>query len=315
MKKKLLLLTCLLLAVTMLSACASRTKKTTVAATPAPAATAAAVTSTPAPTPIPTPEPTPIVVPISTPVPTPTPISVFPTAPVATFTPIITQASLPRVTKDPTDETVYVNGECQFIARYENADLAEWHFVSPDGSLDVSYTVVQDCFPALRIIGGSSKDLTLQNIPASLNGCRVYCCFTNSAGSVNTGSALITVISGQGYTYPTAQRTGFEGRWTDEISGRCQIVFTYRSEGSMNVDINWSGSAWVHGRWQMTANAYNGNIMGYADGHSWIETYHSESTYSVSDEQYGGTGSFYLMDGKLHWVNNQTGDDTVFVPA
>ena len=55
--------------------------------------------------------------------------------------------------------------------------------------------------------------------------------------------------------------------------------------------------------------------MGYADGHSWIETYHSESTYSVSDEQYGGTGSFYLMDGKLHWVNNQTGDDTVFVPA
>ena len=191
------------------------------------------------------------------------------------------------MTKDPTDETVYVNGECQFIARYENADLAEWHFVSPDGSLDVSYAVVQSYLPELRIIGGSSKDLTLQNIPEALNGCRVYCCFTNSAGSVNTKPALITVISGQGYTYPAAQRTGFEGRWTDEISGRCQIIFTYRSEGSMNVDINWSGSAWVHGRWQMTANAYNGNIMGYADGHSWIETYYSESTYSVSDEQYG----------------------------
>lgn len=314
MKKKLLLLTCLLLAVTMLSACGTRTRKTTVVATPAPAATAS-VTPTPAPTPIPTPEPTPIVVPISTPVPTPTPVSVFPTAPVSTFTPIITQASLPRVTKDPTDETVYVNGECQFIARYENADLAEWHFVSPDGSLDVSYAVVQSYLPELRIIGGSSKDLTLQNIPEALNGCRVYCCFTNSAGSVNTKPALITVILGQGYTYPTTQRTGFEGRWTDEISGRCQIVFTYRSEGSMNVDIIWSGSAWVHGRWQMTANAYNGSVMAYADGHSWIETYYSESTYSVSDEQYGGTGSFYLLDGKLHWVNNQTGDDTVFVPA
>ena len=309
MKKKLLLLTCLLLAVTMLSACGSRTRKTTVVATPAPAATAS-VTPTPAPTPIPTPEPTPIVVPISTPVPTPTLVSVVTPTPVSTFTPIITQASLPRVTKDPTDETVYVNGECQFIARYENADLAEWHFVSPDGSLDVSYAVVQSYLPELRIIGGSSKALTLQNIPEALNGCRVYCCFTNSAGSVNTKPALITVISGQGYTYPAAQRTGFEGRWTDEISGRCQIIFTYRSEGSMNVDINWSGSAWV-----MTANAYNGNIMGYADGHSWIETYYSESTYSVSDEQYGGTGSFYLMDGKLHWVNNQTGDDTVFVPA
>ena len=314
MKKKLLLITCLLLSVLLLSACGARKKKTTVIATPAPTA-AAAVTPTPALTPVPTPEPTPIVVPISTPVPTPTPVSVFPTSPVSTFTPIITQASLPRVTKDPTDETVPVNGECQFIARYENADLAEWHFVSPDGSLDVSYAVVQSYFPELKIIGGSSKDLTLQNIPEALNGCRVYCCFTNSAGSVNTNSALITVIPGHGYSIPAALRTGFEGRWTDEFSGRCQIMFTYKGDNSMNVNIIWSGSEWVHGCWQMTANMYNNNIMTYADGHSWIETYFSESTYSTSDEQYDGTGSFYLLDGKLHWVNNQTGEDTVFVPA
>ena len=44
------------------------------------------------------------------------------------------QSNLPRVTKSPTGETVAVNGSAQFIAKYENADLAEWHFVSPDGS-------------------------------------------------------------------------------------------------------------------------------------------------------------------------------------
>ena len=111
------------------------------------------------------------------------------------------QTGLPRVTKDPTDEIVPVNGECMFIARYENADLAEWHFVSPDGSLDVSYAVVQSYFPELRIIGGSSKDLTLQNIPEALNGCHVYCCFTNNAGSVNTSPVTYqlkcTPVTGQ----------------------------------------------------------------------------------------------------------------------
>ena len=40
---------------------------------------------------------------------------------------------------------------------------------------------------------GDSKDLTLSGIPQALNGCRVYCKFSNSAGSVKTASAIITV--------------------------------------------------------------------------------------------------------------------------
>ena len=171
MKKKLLLFTCLILSATLLSGCGSSVKKTRTTTRPA-AVTAAPVTPSPTPVPTaapaPTPEPTPIVVPISTPVPTPS--FTFPPSPVTTYAPTPVQTGLPRVTKDPTDEIVPVNGECMFIARYENADLAEWHFVSPDGSLDVSYAVVQSYFPELRIIGGSSKDLTLQNIPEALNG-------------------------------------------------------------------------------------------------------------------------------------------------
>ena len=192
MKKKLLLVTCLMLSVMLLTGCGAKKARTTTRQT-----SVSTVSATPSPTPVPTatpaptPEPTPVVVPIATPAPTPAYTS--PPAPVATYAPVPAQTGLPRVTKDPTDETVPVNGECQFIARYENADLAEWHFVSPDGSMDVSYAVVQSCFPELRIIGGSSKDLTLQNIPEALNGCHVYCCSTNSAGSVNTAPALITV--------------------------------------------------------------------------------------------------------------------------
>ena len=220
-------------------------------------------------------------------------------------------ANYPRVTKDPTDEKVAANGKCQFVTRYENAKLAEWHFVSPDGR-DITYAQAQKEFPTLKIKGGNTKDMTLDSIPEGLNGWRVYCRFSNDNGSVNSGSALITI---QGAKAPAAQRAGFEGRWAEEIAGRCQIVFKYRGEGSMNVDISWSSSAWERARWNMTANVYKNDIMVYNNAHYWVETYTDESHFTTSQDSYNGTGSFYLQDGKLHWANDQTGEDTVFVPA
>ena len=116
---------------------------------------------------------------------------------------------------------------------------------------------------------------------------------------------------------PAAQEqpAGFEGRWAEEIAGRCQIVFSYAGEGSQNVDISWSGSAVERARWQMTANIYKNDIMVYENAHYWVETYTSDTEFTKSDESYNGTGSFYMQDGKLHWHNDQTNEDTVFVRA
>ena len=317
MKKKLLFLICFSLSFLLLVGC-GRHQKTpevvtltpsvpaaptpTAAPTPIPAPTFA---PTPVPTPFPTPVPTPIPVPVQTPVPTPAP------APVQ----LPVQSNLPRITKNPTDETVMANGECQFVTRYENAILAEWHFISPDNTIDASYKDVQAQFPSLQIIGGNTKDMTLKRIPEALNGCRVYCRFSNNAGSVNSASALITVLPAQNQYIAPTQRQGFTGRWAEEIAGRCQINITYRSEGSVNVDISWSGSAWERARWQMTANIYRDDIMVYEDGHSWVESYVDNYNFTVSEEAFGGTGSFFIQNGKLHWYNEQTGEETVFVPA
>lgn len=325
MKKKQILLFCLALALVLLTACGRRSKSPEVvtlspAATAAPPATAAptpfpspSFVPTPAPTAIPTPVPTLMPTPLPTAAPTPFPTPFFTPAPTPYQPPV--QSNLPRVTKDPTDETVAVNGKCQFVTRYENAELAEWHFISPNGALDVTYKDVQTQYPTLRIIGGNTKDMTLEGIPAELNGCRVYCRFSNYAGSVNSASALITVrsIPGQATAAPTRQ--GFAGRWADAIAGRCQLTITYRAEGSMNVDIRWSGSAWQLARWQMTANTYRDDILTYNDGHSWVETYSDDTSYTISDEVFGGTGSFYFRDGQLHWYDEQTGQDTAFIPA
>ena len=158
MKKNLLAITCLTLSVILLSGCGAKKKSPQVVKTIAPPMATSAPISTAVPTyaPAPTIVPTPVPTIIPTPVPTilPTPIPTFVPTPVVTPAQFPVQAGLPKVTKDPTDETVPVNGSCQFIARYENAELAEWHFVSPDGSLDADYSVVQNQFPALRIIGG-----------------------------------------------------------------------------------------------------------------------------------------------------------------
>ena len=115
---------------------------------------------------------------------------------------------------------------------------------------------------------------------------------------------------------PVAEEShGFEGRWADETAGRCQIEFSYRGEGSMDVKITWSSSANERSCWEMTANVYKNDIMVYQDGHAWVETYSDDSHSTVSDESFNETGSFYLLDGKLHWVNDKTSEETVFIPA
>ena len=111
------------------------------------------------------------------------------------------------------------------------------------------------------------------------------------------------------------ERYGFDGLWAEEIAGRCQIFFSYCGEGSQNVEITWSGSAYERRCWTMTADVYKNDIMIYENAHSWVETYTDEENFTISEESFDGTGSFYIEDGKLHWINDQTGEHTVFIPA
>ncbi len=114
---------------------------------------------------------------------------------------------------------------------------------------------------------------------------------------------------------PAEEREGFDGLWAEEIAGRCTAEFSYAGEGSVHVVIAWPDSAAVHSCWEMTANVYRDDIMIYNDGHSWVETYAEDGSYTVSDEAFDQSGSFYMEDGKLHWVNDVTGEELVFIPV
>ncbi len=142
--------------------------------TPEPAQEGSAVV-----TPVPVVTPDPVVTPVPAPAPSPTPTPAG--------------SDLPIITKSPTDETVTEGGSAMFVARYENAIWAVWHFVSPDKQTDMTYEAAQTRWPNMEIVNGMYSTMTLRNIPLDLNGWTVYCRYTNNFGSTDTKSALITV--------------------------------------------------------------------------------------------------------------------------
>lgn len=101
---------------------------------------------------------------------------------------------LPVITKSPTDETVNEGGHAEFVAKYQDAIWAVWHFLSPDGQTDYDYKQAKEEFEGLQIIDGNFSHMVLKKIPYSLNGWRVYCEYTNNNGSSRTDTATITVV-------------------------------------------------------------------------------------------------------------------------
>ena len=146
----------------------------------------------PSPTPEATPTPDATPTPEVTPTPTPSPEATPTPTPTATPTPT---PSLPVITKDPTDETVDVGGDCWFIADYSNAQYAVWHFISPDGKTDYRYNdpAVATAFPGLKLENGDQSNLHLSSIPAQMNGWGSYCEYSNNTGSVRTNAAVVYV--------------------------------------------------------------------------------------------------------------------------
>ena len=193
--------------------------------TPAPTQALIPVT-TPAPTTVPTAAPTslpvvttaPTTAPKPTAAPTPRPTSAPAPAPVNTA---------PRVTKSPTDETVAVGGSCYFVAKYENAIWAEWHFVSPDGSRDLDYEQAAKEFPSMEIVKGYASTMQLKNIPESLDGWRVYCRFSNNSGAVTTGKASDTVSRDTAADRPRVTKNPIGE--TVDIGGSCSFVAKYEN--------------------------------------------------------------------------------------
>ena len=239
-----------------------------------------------------------------------------------------TAAGLPKITKSPTGESVQAGGSAWFVAKHEGAIWAVWHFVSADGTRDLSYTDASTAFPTLKIIGGDQSTMQLQNIPVDLNGWKVYCAFRNNVGTANTESAQISV-SGTGINpqniipdnsssgtviVSNNNSQGFDGSWAGEIpADRCRLTMTNIGEGRFSVEVRWSDSAFSSAVWRMTADATGYNTLTYSNCEYCIETYSDATHYTVSNQAGGGTGSLSLTEqGKLQWKDSLSGNNVIF---
>lgn len=99
----------------------------------------------------------------------------------------------PKLTKSPTDESVYEGSSAVFIARADEADRIEWYLVEPE--THSSYTLAQAAsqLKGLSFSGQGSERLELYNIPLEMNDWQVECLFTNAFGSVISDPATIYV--------------------------------------------------------------------------------------------------------------------------
>lgn len=224
------------------------------------------------------------------------------------------KGALPVVTKSPTGETVAKGGSCSFSARYQNAIWAVWHFVSPDGKTDLAYQDASKKFPTMKIYNGQYSDMTLENVPAELNGWKVYCRYTNKAGSIDTGSALITVKGAAAPEFLSAD--SLTGKWAEKIAGRGMITIVKKGNGTYSIDVLWSGSASEKAIWTITGTDDGKGAIQYTNALHTKRTFTNDTTYTDEILYQNGSGKFYLNnDGSLTWIDNK-GDvakDTVFI--
>ncbi len=217
---------------------------------------------------------------------------------------------LPVVTKSPTSEVVNAGGSAYFVAKYKNATWAVWHFVSPDGQTDLSYVDMANRYTTLKIIDGDRSTMQLKNIPAELNGWKVYCAYTNNFGTTNTDSATITIKGGPAPApvTPTAApaTTTFAGTYTESNAHRGIIEVTGNST-LYQVKIHWAGSAAESSDWNFAGAVDASGVLQYTNCTKVTTTMSSDGSGSFLTEYTDGTGklSFSADGSSVTWVDDK----------
>ena len=253
--KREIIIAVLLLSVLLLTGCGSRSSDAaTPTATPTTEASATPeVTASPTATPVATPTAAPTEAPTPAPTATPSP------APTATPTPAPTATPSPApekpfVKKHPENVTVSEGGSCFFEADYINAIWAVWHFVSPDGTVDLTYENTGSRFPNMQVKNGMYSKMELSNIPLEANGWKVYCRYTNAGGYTDTNTATLTVTSAAPGDFPVV------GSYMDSVSQRASMEIT-GVPGAYSARIHWGSSAWESTEWEFSGSFGTDGVM------------------------------------------------------
>ena len=135
-------------------------------------------------------------------------------------------ASILEVTKSPTGEKVDEGGKATFIAHADGATSHQWRFL-PQGYPSERFLTAQNLgatFPGVNVIGADSDTLVLANIPAAMDGMKVFCVYyENPRSFVITNSATLSVKAKSVTTYtPGVSQNGTTQTGTTQTGGTSQ---------------------------------------------------------------------------------------------
>lgn len=96
----------------------------------------------------------------------------------------------------------------------------------------------------------------------------------------------------------------YTGTWVDEIAGRAYMVISPASDGTYDVEINWSSSAAETSAWRINAaiDRSNGNLV-YEDGTYQALMFNEDGEAEVVEEK-KVNGFFIYAEGGVHWTDS-----------
>lgn len=98
---------------------------------------------------------------------------------------------VPTIIKHPGGETVEEGGWCSFVATASSAESSAWRLRDANGK-EYSMEEMAAAFPGMTYTETLGK-VVIRNIPAALNGSKIYCTFTGAGGAANTNTANLNV--------------------------------------------------------------------------------------------------------------------------
>lgn len=133
--------------------------------------------------------------------------------------------------------------------------------------------------------------------------------FPTYAAGIKEGTSVGSMVPARGIIQPAVGASfsgAYLGTWWDLQSTRCNLDIVALGDDQFLVTIRWSSGANSGSEWKMTARYDQATgFLVYQDGRKVFYEYNDLGARQDQTVYEDGTGSFYLADGYLYWVDNK----------
>lgn len=136
--------------------------------------------------------------------------------------------------------------------------------------------------------------------------------FSAFAAGIKEGTYVESTVPARRIIQPAAGASfsgAYLGTWWDLQSTRCNLDIVALGDDQFLVTVRWGSGAYSGAEWKMTARYDQATgFLVYQDGRKVFYEYNDLGVRQEQTVYEDGTGSFYLDNGYLYWVDNKEHD-------